>query len=219
MKKINNYASFIPTIKSLVPIKDAAERYGITFNKSGYAICPFHHEKTASFRIKDDFAHCFGCGWTGDVIGLVKSLFDLDINGAIERLNDDFGLGLPVRRRPTLREKRELERQKAEAQRRKEQQRIEQLIRDVYGFVQDHLWAEKFRLEDEIARYAPKNIDDEWDERFVSAVLAKERQDRLIDSFEAYTIDEIIAAGKSGEQTGTRNRGEAERSTRQYLAR
>lgn len=30
--------------------------------------CPFHSEDTPSFTVYRDHAHCFGCGWHGDVI-------------------------------------------------------------------------------------------------------------------------------------------------------
>lgn len=37
-------------------------------------LCPFHREKTASFYVNDvrQYAHCFGCGWHGDVIDFVQ---------------------------------------------------------------------------------------------------------------------------------------------------
>jgi hypothetical protein len=41
--------------------------------KRGFAICPFHQEKTASFYInkKKNYGKCFGCGWFGDTIQFV----------------------------------------------------------------------------------------------------------------------------------------------------
>ena len=42
----------------------------IKFNVAGFAICPFHQEKTPSFHFikRSNRAHCFGCQWHGDVI-------------------------------------------------------------------------------------------------------------------------------------------------------
>ena len=36
----------------------------------GYALCPFHEEKTGSFHINKhtNRAKCFGCSWEGDTI-------------------------------------------------------------------------------------------------------------------------------------------------------
>jgi phage/plasmid primase-like uncharacterized protein len=36
--------------------------------------CPFHAEKTPSFHVipDKDFAHCFGCGWHGDVVDFIE---------------------------------------------------------------------------------------------------------------------------------------------------
>lgn len=38
-----------------------------------YGLCPFHQERTPSFTVIDTqgFAHCFGCGWNGDIIRFV----------------------------------------------------------------------------------------------------------------------------------------------------
>lgn len=39
--------------------------------KRGFALCPFHAEKTPSMSIKNNRFHCFGCGKNGDVIQFV----------------------------------------------------------------------------------------------------------------------------------------------------
>lgn len=38
-------------------------------------LCPFHQERTPSFTVHDTkgFAHCFGCGWSGDIIRFVMA--------------------------------------------------------------------------------------------------------------------------------------------------
>jgi len=196
------YTDLASIIKQRVTISDATEHYGITFNRAGFAPCPFHSERTPSFSIKNGFGYCYGCGWHGDVIDLVKGLFGLDFRGAIARINDDFGLGLPIGRRPTLREQRDAREQLRVARQRQESQRIERMMRDEYAEIEYRLWDEKGRLEHDIKRFAPKSPDAEWDDRFVAAVLGKERQDRLIDRFYADGIEEILATGKSGETTG-----------------
>ena len=83
-------------IKDNVDLREAMEHYGIHFNRSGYAVCPFHTEKTASLSIqkKKNRFTCFGCGATGDVIEFVKMYFNLDFGQALVRLNNDFRLGL-----------------------------------------------------------------------------------------------------------------------------
>jgi len=81
-------------IKNSVDLREAMESYGIHFNRSGYAVCPFHTEKTASLSVKNGRYKCFGCGASGDVINFVQAYFNLDFGQALVRLNNDFRLGL-----------------------------------------------------------------------------------------------------------------------------
>jgi DNA primase len=67
-------------------------------------LCPFHSEKTPSCHIWDDHFKCFGCGKYGDVISFVRDYFNLSFQDALAKLNCDFGLNLPLDRKPTLKE-------------------------------------------------------------------------------------------------------------------
>src|SRR6516162_11389559 len=60
-------------------------------------LCPFHHEKTASFYVVEDksFFHCFGCGPHGDAIGFVMRADNLDFLEAVEKLAAQAGLAVP----------------------------------------------------------------------------------------------------------------------------
>ena len=75
---------------------EACERYGVQLDRHGFARCPFHGEKTASFKAYpgDKGFHCFGCGQSGSVIDLVMKLFDCSALDACKRLSDDFRLDL-----------------------------------------------------------------------------------------------------------------------------
>lgn len=196
------YSDLARLVKQRVTIAEAAEHYGLAFNRAGFAPCPFHSERTPSFSIKNGFAYCFGCGWHGDTIDLVKGLCGLDFRAAIAEINSAFGLGLPIDRRPTLREQRDMREQIRAARQKRRDRQIERVMRDEYAEIEHALWDEKGRIECDIKRFAPQSPDEEWDERFVAAVLGRERQDRRIDRFYADGIEEILATGKSGETTG-----------------
>lgn len=84
-----------------VSAQDAAARYGLEVNRRGKARCPFHNERTPSMGFKDGRYHCFGCGASGDAVDLTARLFGLAPLAAVEQLNADFALGLPLRRQPT----------------------------------------------------------------------------------------------------------------------
>lgn len=66
---------------------------GITveLKKSGHewiGRCPFHSERSPSFTVNDakGFAHCFGCGWHGDVADFIVALDGIDLREAAARL-------------------------------------------------------------------------------------------------------------------------------------
>lgn len=107
---MNNYSLIANEILHRVDISRAVQFYGLQFNSHGYAVCPFHKEVTPSFKIQGQYAHCFGCGWNHNIIKFVEEMFGLDFPSALEKINSDFGLGLPVNRRPTLREQRDAQR-------------------------------------------------------------------------------------------------------------
>ena len=85
-------------VKSLVPVREAAEMYGYSPNRSGFICCPFHGERTPSLKLYDGDRgfYCFGCGKGGSVVDFVGELFGLSPLDAVRKLNDDFRLGLPL---------------------------------------------------------------------------------------------------------------------------
>lgn len=65
---------------------------------SGYVgLCPFHNEKTPSFRVDADkqLFHCFGCGAGGGVISFVMKIEHLEFLEAVEKLAQRAGMEMP----------------------------------------------------------------------------------------------------------------------------
>lgn len=58
-------------------------------------LCPFHMEKTPSFRVYDDHYHCFGCGAHGSLFDFVMQTERLTFPQAVERLADMAGVARP----------------------------------------------------------------------------------------------------------------------------
>ena len=79
-------------IKQTVTTRQAAERYGLSVNRSGMARCPFHEDHNPSMKVDDRF-YCFGCGASGDVIDFTARLFGLSPYAAAKKLETDFGIG------------------------------------------------------------------------------------------------------------------------------
>lgn len=80
------------TVKQSIPVKEAAQRYGIEVKRGGMACCPFHDDKHPSMKLNEDYFYCFGCGATGDVIELTARLYNLSPKKAAGKLAQDFGL-------------------------------------------------------------------------------------------------------------------------------
>lgn len=114
------WVEFARTVREAVTPHMVAALYGITFDRGGFACCPFHGEKTPSFHITKDSRsfHCFGCGVSPDVIDLTMRMEDLDFTGAVRRLNEVFSLGLPLDGEEiTYQQQREMQRKQAERMR------------------------------------------------------------------------------------------------------
>ena len=83
------------TVISAVPVKTAAERYGLHPNRADMVRCPFHNDRTPSLKLNDRYYYCFGCGATGDVVDLTSKLFGLQPYEAACKLAAAFGTGRP----------------------------------------------------------------------------------------------------------------------------
>jgi hypothetical protein len=79
-------------IRSRHPLDEVCRASGFELRRNGSSgkyicICPFHNEKTPSFTIyPNGRAHCFGCGWQGDVIDFEVALRGGTVREAVARL-------------------------------------------------------------------------------------------------------------------------------------
>lgn len=78
-------------IKQTVTTRQAAERYGLSVNRSGMVRCPFHADHNPSMKADDRF-YCFGCHASGDVIDFTARLFGISLKDAVKKLAADFGI-------------------------------------------------------------------------------------------------------------------------------
>lgn len=85
-------------IKRRVTAVEAADKYGLSHDKAGFAVCPFHGDTNPSLKLYAGARGwtCFGCHAGGSVIDLVMRLTDTDFCQAVEKINRDFSLGLPL---------------------------------------------------------------------------------------------------------------------------
>lgn len=97
-------------VRERVSAQEAARFYGLTFDRRGWALCPFHRDRHPSMSFKNGRFRCWSCNASGDAIDFTARLLGLDPLGAVRRLNADFRLGLPIDREPTEQDRQEARR-------------------------------------------------------------------------------------------------------------
>lgn len=80
------------SVKAAVPLRQAAETYGLSVSRNGMTCCPFHEDRHPSLKLNKDYFYCFGCHASGDVIDFTGRLFGISIKDAAEKLAEDFGI-------------------------------------------------------------------------------------------------------------------------------
>lgn len=153
--------SLFQTIKAAVTTRQAAESFGLAVNRNGMAICPFHDDHYPSLKL-DKRYYCFACGASGDVIDFTARFFGISIQSAAMKLARDFGIdprppsqmNIPVPNAEPFQE---------------EQPCILSLVEDLRRY---RRWKRD---------YAPKDPEEPWDDRFVTACRELSHTEYLLD--------------------------------------
>lgn len=114
------------TIKERLPIRAVFDRFiGAELDRSGKCRCPFHSERTASFRLyeSNNSFYCYGCGKGGDAVKLFQLLRGIDTYyHAMQEADKEFGLGVFQTKSPIQQTKEATQRA---VQRREHEARVE----------------------------------------------------------------------------------------------
>jgi len=86
------FAAIAQQICDRFPVSGVASKAGVKLIRAGRewkACCPFHPDNTPSFTVyaDDRRAHCFGCGWSGDVLDFVQQAYGVKLPAAIDMLD------------------------------------------------------------------------------------------------------------------------------------
>ena len=165
-------------VKYGVSCREAVERYGVSVNRQGKALCSFHNDRNPSLYVADDHYYCFACGEHGDVIDFVGRLFQLSPYDAARKLMADFHLSPD---KPPSAAALHAKRIRTEAQQLMENERLCFSVLSDYARV----------LRNWKVRYAPLTQDEPLHERFIEAC-------RNLDQTEYYL--DILCAGDSHER-------------------
>lgn len=95
-------------LKSRISIEDVVARYWEEPNRAHRVKCFAHNGKDRNMLVKNGFVYCFVCSARFDIIGTVQHLFGLSFIQACEKLNSDFNCGLPIGKKLTAQEYREI---------------------------------------------------------------------------------------------------------------
>ncbi len=95
-------------LKSRISIEDVVARYWEEPNRAHRVKCFAHNGKDRNMLVKNGFVYCFVCSARFDIIGTVQHLFGLSFIQACGKLNSDFNCGLPIGKKLTAQEYREI---------------------------------------------------------------------------------------------------------------
>ena len=95
-------------IKSTVPMPEVAERYTGQRIVRNRIRCPMHNGTDRNLRIYPKSYYCWVCHAAGDQIQFVQTVLGLSFQDAMQRINADFGLGLPIGAEPSDAERHRL---------------------------------------------------------------------------------------------------------------
>ena len=168
------------SVKAAVPLRQAAENYGLELRRNGMTCCPFHEDRHPSLKLNEDYFFCFGCGASGDVIDFTARLFGLSPKDATEKLAADFGI--------TAETKQVFIRQNPS--------RLEELR------CRRALTAYLHLLKKWKTQYAPKTPEDSLDDRFVESCQQYDRIAGLLEMLDeacgserSHAVSALIADG------------------------
>ena len=84
----------IQSISEAITAKQAAELYGLKFDRRGMnAVCPWHNDHKPSLSFKGRKCRCFACNNGGDAVDITAQIFGITLQEAAQRLQADFGIG------------------------------------------------------------------------------------------------------------------------------
>lgn len=166
-------SDIIDRIKESVSCFDFADHIGLKPDRKGFCCCPFHGEKAASLKIYPDGKswYCFGCCSGGDVISMARKYYKLGFKDTLQQIASDFGLienqDADLKHSNALLSRVEIARRKSLAEKEKELKRAKECE---YW----RLFDLNLKVEDAIMDYAPVDKEEEFDERFVLALKARD---------------------------------------------
>jgi len=90
-----DYDNLVQRVKEAVSLREFVERSGVSLDKKGMGLCPFHADKNPSMHVTDDFFKCFACGAGGDVFTWLDKKDGLPFKEALNELATRYRIPMP----------------------------------------------------------------------------------------------------------------------------
>ncbi len=91
IRDVRDRSDIVSVVEAYVPLKRRGADY--------WGLCPFHDEKTPSFKISPSHQafYCFGCRKSGNVFHFIMDIENVDFVGAVRLLAQRAGIVIPER--------------------------------------------------------------------------------------------------------------------------
>ena len=164
-----DYSAFTYTIRESVSALQVGTDYGLNPGRGGRCQCIFcsgARDDTLKLYDRNRGFYCYRCHRSGDVIALYMQITGAGFRKAVEDLNGEYGLNLPLKDadREVMRKARELA-EKRKQERAEKEQRDMQLLETLWD-VSDAVQI----LEEYKEKLTPETRDEPWKQRFVVAL-------------------------------------------------
>ena len=185
---------FAQEITDRVSMNDILAQCGLEPNNHGFICCPFHNEKTPSFKVYKDGTRfkCFGCGEGGSVIDFAMKYYNLSFKQVIIKLNYDFNIGLPIGRKISTSEAEQIRKVESE---RKVRLAIEKANRQRKTDVRDALEDKYAQYHIAISDFTPKTPDEEINLKYVEGIQNISYIGYLLDNFDEFYERGLLVEG------------------------
>lgn len=189
IEQIRSRADIVDLVSQVTPVHKRGNAF--------WACCPFHHEKTPSFKISQERQsyYCFGCKKSGNVISFVKDTVNTDFVGAIKWLADRYGIVIPEESSGSPQQS---------AQRRQWKDNCYRLLNDAAVWFHDNLKRPEARLAQEYIN--SRELDAYAVDRFMLG-YSPDSRDALINwaKKQGYTNDQLIATGLAAQKDNSKD--------------
>ena len=149
-------------IKQAVPMPEVAERYTGQRIVRNRIRCPMHNGTDRNMRIYPKSYYCWVCHAAGDQIQFVQSVLGLSFQDAMKRINEDFGLHLPIGEKPPEQSRAFLSELNRRNAARLLEERMEQIDAELVGLHTANLSGLLNEVEKICVEERPKTPWDEW---------------------------------------------------------